>query len=374
MDSVLSNGQNDQSTQYNGKKAPEYVVADKDDELDDTHHRLLFGGNTTQPTETSIESTITATIKTGGSVQRARDTSPELNLVNIVALSTPATTRSDVRPNAPASSYESNPLPTQAKLGVAGTVGLQSQYSDNITPPGRRSAASDKVSMQLANDSTPAPLLVSVRMSDLDPVTKHQMAIAGTNDLFERLRQPVQPGTKDDTTMSVKTGGTSRRAPAPIDSYIASPSQLPAIGANGSYRPAADRVDPAAVAPVRGSTDNRTSGIITGATGVLPDAIGTIYSATVKPKTAGEMLGALDNMPLPKPSRSLGDGIVSNLNSGMQNVSDIVNTALPAIRRSGAADHAIIQPLPLDPATSIGHPPQPAADPVRSLRQVESNP
>ncbi len=55
MDSVLSSGQNEQVVGSSGRKAPE-SIEDNQDELEESHQRLLFGGNTSTTSESTLDS------------------------------------------------------------------------------------------------------------------------------------------------------------------------------------------------------------------------------------------------------------------------------------------------------------------------------
>lgn len=262
MDSVLSSNQNEQVAS-NGRKTAESIVEDTQDELDDSHQRLLFGGTTAPATESREEAgLISSAVKVGSLVERARDTSSDLNLVAISGVTSPPP-RLDVKPIS--TPVESNPLPAIANSGVASTVSLYSSSAENVVPSGRRSGASDKIAVQLASDSTPLPLIpTGIRMADLDPATRRNVAQNGVYGLFGML-ETGNTGTKDTNAPVVSTAATRRRSGEPAPEISSENSTIAASGSPIS-RPLADprtsvdsRVsgDTRTTSEIRTSTDNR---------------------------------------------------------------------------------------------------------------------
>lgn len=309
MDSVLSSNQNEQIVAKNGQGAPETEDNEIDVDFDENHQRLLFGGSSASTPEASSESTIAAVSKPGQPVQRARESTDDLNLVAISAL--PANgVKGDAKPNTPTTTYEpsvSNPLPVLAKTGVASTVSLQTPNSDNAIPAGRRSGASDKIAVQLAADATPKPMITQeVRLDQLDSETKHRIVTASVNSLYERLGQPVPTGAANDNAQPIVSLATTRRSAGTGDVQVFSstpaanvpatnraesrPVAEPLTGTRNSAelmlpgKPAADVKQEVVNPPVtRGSGDLR---VVNGT--ILPAQLAETFNTTGGAKTRVE--------------------------------------------------------------------------------------
>jgi hypothetical protein len=299
MDSVFSSGQNEQGISSIGGKAPEIVV-DNEDELDDSHQHLLFGAASAPTSGSTGESGVISTAaKVGGTVQRARDNSADLNLVAISGITNAP--EQTAKTGMPAINIDSNPLPAIARTGIATTVALQSPSAENVIPSGRRSGATDKIAIQLTEDSTPVPLIpTGLRLSEMDPVTRHNVAKASADLLFTQLAT-VAPGS-----------GVARPAPVVSAALTRRKSGESAVGAETSdnatvsptfsntHRPLTDArpvTDTRTIVDGR-LTDNRQNQVITpvargtvdkvpaGGVTALPEALGTTYSA--KSRTIAE--------------------------------------------------------------------------------------
>jgi uncharacterized Zn-binding protein involved in type VI secretion len=367
MDSVL-NKKNEQSTGY---VAPESGADNNDEDLMDNHQHLLFGGTSTADTRTD-SAIVSASARTGGSTHLARETTQDLNFVNLAAsLTTSGSTKAEVRPSAPASTYEGNPLPLMAKVGTANSVALQTPTSDYVVPSGRRSGASDKIAAQLVEDSTPAPLIsTEVRLSQLPAAVKKEVAQASVNNLFERLGQPVAAGATDSTTV---TASASLRRFSTTDAEVVSHTPLPGSGGL-TYRPAVDSRSP--------QTDNQLQPVLRPGMGngpigetlriveqTLPvvaaqrsivEATGTnrgttagIPDTTAPQRTSARtVLETVSEIPLPKAARTEYASLRGNTPG--QIISE--EGLLTGSRKSINSDRATVSTEPLSPDASIGYP------------------
>jgi uncharacterized Zn-binding protein involved in type VI secretion len=367
MDSVL-NKKNEQSTGY---VAPESGADNNDEDLMDNHQHLLFGGTSTADTRTD-SAIVSASARTGGSTHLARETTQDLNFVNLAtSLTTSGSTKTDIRPSAPATTYEGNPLPLMAKVGTANSVALQTPTSDYVVPSGRRSGSSDKIVTQLMADSTPAPLIsTDLHLSQLPAVVKKEVAYASVNSLFERLGQPVAAGVTDSTTVlasaSLKKSSTSEAA-------VVSHTPLPGYGGL-TYRPAVDSRSP--------QTDNQLQPVLRPGMGngligetlriveqTLPvvaaqknivEATGTnrgttagIPDSTAPQRTSSRtVLETVSEIPLPKAARTEYASLLGNTPG--QTMSE--ERLLPSSRKSMHSDRASFPEEPLSPGASIGYP------------------
>jgi len=213
MDSVQSSNQSEQLVAKN-VNAPNEIEENEND-LEDNLQHLISGGPAFSGSSTSSESTISPFPKPGQPLQRARESTDALNLVAITGM--PASgIKPEIRANSPATTYEtnlSNPLPAMAKTGVASTVGLQTPSAENAIPAGRRSGATDKIALQLADDAANRSVVSQeIKLDQLDKETKHRIVTASVNSLFERLGQPVPAGTADENARPIATPASTRRS------------------------------------------------------------------------------------------------------------------------------------------------------------------
>lgn len=362
MDSVLNN-ENEQSASY---KAPESGVGDNDEDLMDNHQHLLFGGTVAAESRTDSE-IISAPARIGGSTQLARDTNQDLNFVSLsTALTASGTTTSDVRPSAPATTYEGNPLPLMAKVGTANSVALQTPTSDYVVPAGRRSGASDKIATRLVEDSTPPPLVsTEIRLSQLPSAIKNEVAQASVNSLFARLGQPVSEG--DSTTVTAtatarRSASTDAGSPIPGSGGLTyrplAEAQAPQTGEdlrqvirphltnNGMLGGALRLVEqtlPAVASPTRTVTDT------TGNRGPITGNSDLNAPQRTALRTMGELVA---EAPMPRAVRPENNGALGN--SAGQIIAE--NGLLTGGRKSTNSDRAIVSAEPLSPSTSIGYP------------------
>ncbi|HNB21298.1 MAG TPA: hypothetical protein PKZ32_02715, partial [Candidatus Melainabacteria bacterium] len=211
MDSALSSNQNEQVVSKNGKASSENT--DRENEFEDNQH-LLYGGASASAPEQKTESNMAVGARPGQPLQHARESTESLNLVALAGLA--ETVKADGRPPSSTPTYESglsNPLPAIAKTGVAATLGLQAPTSDNAIPAGRRSGATDKIAIQLADDVAARPAMgQEIQLSQLDRDTKHRIVNASVNNLFERLGQPVPSGPADENARPIAVTAATRRS------------------------------------------------------------------------------------------------------------------------------------------------------------------
>ena len=236
MDSVQSSNQNEQLVAKNVNVPNE--IEENENDLEDNLQHLISGGPALSASGTSSESTISPVPKPGQPLQRERESTDALNLVAITGM--PASgIKPDIRANSPATTYESNlsnPLPAMAKTGVAITVGLQTPSADNAIPAGRRSGATDKIAIQLADDAANrSAVSQEIKLDQLDKETKHRIVTASVNSLFERLGQPVPAGTADENARPIATPATTRRANDTGEAQLFSNSPSAAVA--GTNRP-----------------------------------------------------------------------------------------------------------------------------------------
>ncbi len=420
MDSVQTSDQNEQGV---SAKTSDFVE-DNQDDLEETSHRLLFGGDTAPATESNSVLITAGDGRVGGSVQRTRDTS-DLNLVAISGIVS-AAAKVDVQPITQATNYETNPLPAIAKTGTAATVPLQGPTAEYAVPSVRRSGSTDSVAIKLTDDSAPIPLVpADVRLTQLDPIARHTVASASVNGLFERLGQPVPAAGRDANALPVVTAaGTVRRAVDQnmvkvTENVATTVAEPPAYRPySGTRAPAGTRDEqqtqpvgqalvgkglgagisavteltgtaygarprnggepqplsegPARPRAVAASPHNADSAIVrvSGSPAVegLANAAGTLLNG--RPRTVDTTNSTHEIAPSARPSaRVTTDGVSGLAASGAQAAGDMV---LPPSRKSpNGADQAFISssPLPLD---TKGYPNQDGS--VRVARTVDSYP
>ncbi len=346
MDSVL----NKKNEQMAGYVAPESGADTNDEDLMDNHQHLLFGGNTNLDSRTD-SAVVAAPGRIGGSSQLERDTYQDLNFVSIAtAVTASGATRTDLRPSAPATSYEGNPLPLMAKVGIANSVALQTPTSDYVVPAGRRSGASDKIATQLVEDSTPAPLIsTEVRVTQLPAAVKKEVAQASVDALFARLGQPIAEGGSDTTTV---TATANIRRSATTDAEVTAQTALPGSGGL-TYRPTGDQRAPQTgeSLPQTIRPHLTTAGPIGAALRVVEQTL-PVVGAQNRATSDVTNRGTLVEAPMPRPGRAENTGSLGTIAG--QAISE--EGLLTGGRKNTNSDRAVIASEPLSPSTSIGYP------------------